>query len=768
MRYTKRPAVLLSFTYLLALGISHWLSAQGISLWLLALFAAVFFFVYIVCFDGKRHLLLCTVIAFAIAFAGLQMHGVAKERALWEDLRGTTVSVCGTVDKVTYISDGISYMTATITELDGRRISSGVSLSVEGGAVLSAFDTFSGTATVLTREESSGYLEENGNYCRANGIVCELALHAEDLVRCESPFSLRGTFADLRTRLCALLARYVDYDTLSFLSGLVLGDRDAISETVARDFRRTGTSHMLAVSGTHLSVMIAALGLLCKRLRVRRSVSIILLLVSAGMIVGITGFSLSVLRAALMWGIGSLAYVFGGKRDVYSALALAPAILCAWDVYAMYDIGLQMSVLCTLGILVLGVPTDKWLAAHLPRRRACVYLRAVVLIPLALTVSATVFTLPIALFSYGEISLMAPLANLLLTPPATFLLLATPILLLLGCLPVQLPARLLGLLISAVTKLTLQIAACLSSLPNSLLGIRYIFTPFVLFAAFLLAYLLYRRRRSVLVLYGAFLFGAVLFLSCHGIYHALYRDRVTVIYRAQNENESIGILSDGGAVLIDISNGANGANYRAWQALCDRQVTELDALVLTHYDRKHDAMLAYLCKRAVVRTIYMPKPTSAKDMEIYSAIRGAASLYNSTCIEYDPSEDGLQLGEICITVSETAYLSRSEVPLTVLSVEIGAQRLSYISSAAWESTEEDVRAALQQTLSDTQYLICGGHSPKIKTPYGMRKEQIPYRTVCVPSRADAALFAHTAETLVLTEDTESMIFDLWLHCVDEE
>lgn len=754
MGYTKRPAVLLTIAYISALGVGHLLCDHSLSLWLLAAFGGVFLFLYMVLFDGRKHLFLSALIVAAVIYAGVQCHNENQEYLKWNALRGDTVKVEGTVENVTYASDSISYVLARISSVEGERTSVALSLSLTGGVRLSQGEAFSGVVHVLPLEESSRYLLQNSSYYRAEGIVGEAELEEEGFVSHGIPLSIRGAFEALRTRLSALLSYHIPYDELSFLSGMVFGDREAIEPSVARDFRRTGTSHLLAVSGSHLSVMIAALYYLCTKLRVRRVPTVIILSLTVAFVVCLTGFPLSVVRAALMWGVGAFAFFFGGRRDGYSALAISVLIICACDMRAIYDIGLQMSVLSTLGILVLGIPTDKWLALHMPKDRASRFARNYLFMPTVLTVTSTIFTLPTVFFSMGEISLVAPLANLLLAIPCAVLLIATPILLLLLCLPIQAPAAFLAYTITVLTRLCLFITRILSQLPDMLFGIKYPFTPIIILLSCAFAWLFYRKKRSALVIYAAFLVGGCLFMVCHGVRSAIYHEQVTLVYQMQGRNESIGIVEGRDAVLVDISNGAKGAAYDAYRILSEKQITELDALILTHYDRKHDAMIASLCEQTVIRNLYLPKPKSDKDMEIYLAICGADYAHDAVCHVYDPSLEELHFGNARIIPMEKEHLSRSAVPITVFSVDAFDERVTYASAAAWERRIDDFQAAFDEILAHTEYLICGGHGPTVKTKFGARNEVLPYRFVSIPLHEARALLSHTAEQMVIAEDTK--------------
>ena len=252
----------------------------------------------------------------------------------------------------------------------------------------------------------------------------------------------------------------------------------------------------------------------------------------------------------------------------------------------------------------------------------------------------------------------------------------------------------------------------------------------------------------------SFFVSAALFVLCTQVYYTIHCDRVTAVYQMHGQNESVGLIQGENAVLIDISNGASSAMREMWQTVSDRQITELEAVILTHYDRKHDGMLADLCAQTVVRNLYLPKPKTDKDMEIYSMIRDAQYTHYTACHMYDPIYEELHFGSAEILLSETEYLSRSAVPITIISVDVGTERLSYVSAAAWETTEGETRIRLEQILCNTDYLICGNHGPKVKRAYGMRIDSAPYPFVSIPLREYVELFSHAANARVTAQDVE--------------
>ena len=197
--------------------------------------------------------------------------------------------------------------------------------------------------------------------------------------------------------------------------GLTIGDTSDLDERFLGLFRRAGLSHLLAVSGSNVAVVLASVGFL-----LRRSTLITRLLLAAGalsLFVLIVGPEPSVLRAATMGGIGLAALAWGKRPEPLQALGLTLAVLLLMRPGLLYSVGLHLSAAATAGIVLWAEPLARRLRV-LPR-------------PLALALGATLAraaaVAPIVLGVFGEASLVAPLANILAfpaVPPATVLGLA--------------------------------------------------------------------------------------------------------------------------------------------------------------------------------------------------------------------------------------------------------------------------------------------------------------------------------------------------------
>ncbi|WP_242530276.1 ComEC/Rec2 family competence protein [Nocardioides aromaticivorans] len=199
---------------------------------------------------------------------------------------------------------------------------------------------------------------------------------------------------------------------------LVDGDDAALPDEVEADFRTTGLTHLTAVSGTNLTLVVGALLLVARFVGVRGRWSVLVGLA------GIVGFVLlartepSVLRAAAMGTVGLFAFGPDGRRRGLRALGVALVALVLVDPTLATSAGFALSVLATGGIVLLGPPLTEALARWLPRGLA-----EAVAVPTAAQLACT----PVVAVLSGQVSLVAVLANLLAGPavgPATVLGLA--------------------------------------------------------------------------------------------------------------------------------------------------------------------------------------------------------------------------------------------------------------------------------------------------------------------------------------------------------
>ena len=230
------------------------------------------------------------------------------------------------------------------------------------------------------------------------------------------PWTLRGA---ARVRAAVRRAAAGGPDQASALvPALVTGDDQGLSDALEDDFRTAGLTHLTAVSGTNLTLVLASLMLIARWCGVRARARVLVGLC------GVAGFVLlarpepSVLRAAAMGTVALLGLGTGGRAAGVRALGVAVLVLLVVDPWLAVSPGFALSTLATAGILFGAPPFRSALAGWLPPAAA-----EAVAVPLAAQLACT----PLVAVLSGQVSIVALVANLLAAPavgPATVLGLA--------------------------------------------------------------------------------------------------------------------------------------------------------------------------------------------------------------------------------------------------------------------------------------------------------------------------------------------------------
>lgn len=192
-------------------------------------------------------------------------------------------------------------------------------------------------------------------------------------------------------------------------SAMAIGLRDQLAKDVSDDFRTAGLSHVVAISGWHIALLAGLVSGLFGWLSRRRRSLLVLLAVCAYAV--LAGASPSVLRAAVMVSVAILARESGRRGSAVAALSLTVVAMLLVEPTTIGEVGFQLSATATAGLLAWAGPLRRWLGGHLPAQLPGWLLETV-----AVSLAAQAATMPLVLLTFGRLSLVAPLANLLVAP----------------------------------------------------------------------------------------------------------------------------------------------------------------------------------------------------------------------------------------------------------------------------------------------------------------------------------------------------------------
>ncbi len=250
---------------------------------------------------------------------------------------------------------------------------------------------------------------------------------------------LLATALAWRRALAASLRAQIPEPQSALAEGIFLGVRTGIPRDLRDDFQRTGTTHILAISGENLGVVVGLLLLLGSRFTGRRSWAFVLAATA-----GLWGYSLlvglppSVARAAIMFTLALVASALGREPYALGGLAFAAAAMTLWDPIVLQDAGFQLSFAAMSGLLLLGPPLRRVLQPRLTPRSGPAILRALgrgASEGIAATLGATAGTLPVSALTFGQVTALALPATLFALPPMAPLLPIAAASAVLGMLP---------------------------------------------------------------------------------------------------------------------------------------------------------------------------------------------------------------------------------------------------------------------------------------------------------------------------------------------
>lgn len=355
---------------------------------------------------GWFELLLTVMFCMGAGFCLISIKQYRFERA-FEAVNDDPVQIKGFVsDLPSY--DGKYRYELSVDELNGNEIKPiKVELVSEGALFPELYDRVEGEVRLYPAE-------------RLSGAVAAYATRTKEGELKFTPSSKRDVNYYLclaRKKLIGRLDSMYTGDTLGFVKGVLLGDATGLSEQAQLKFSKCGLTHVIVVSGMHLTVLsgfiLNALQLLSGRSR-RRCALFAMLPIFA--FVALIGFTPSVLRAGIAMLIHLTAIILREDIDCLTSLAWAVILLAVIDPTVVTSAGFLLSVFAVIGIEIVGQRIIKWARDGYWRRRKrkLPKLSDALVSAVATTFGATVMTLPLSMIYFPRVSTVALPANLII------------------------------------------------------------------------------------------------------------------------------------------------------------------------------------------------------------------------------------------------------------------------------------------------------------------------------------------------------------------
>lgn len=313
---------------------------------------------------------------------------------------------------------GNTYYQAKVLSIDGVETDLHVRLTFNTNPDAEPYDMVEGDFTFyLPGYTAEEYLEAN----KAKGIYLGAypAFGADETVisvdEADKPFMYKiGT---LRSEIKNSLYRVMPNEYGALANALLLGDKSNLTDETLRDFQNSGITHIICVSGFHLSLWANFILTFLKKLGVNIKVSSLFAIVGVVFFMFISGLTASVLRSGIMTVVYLLGNMLSRKRDSLNSLGFALFVLAFYNPMILTGISLQLSALSTLGIIVYNETLSPKITEFCSkiRNEELSKIADKILQALCVTASAVAFIQPVALKVQGGFNFLVFASNLLVT-----------------------------------------------------------------------------------------------------------------------------------------------------------------------------------------------------------------------------------------------------------------------------------------------------------------------------------------------------------------
>ncbi len=430
-------------------------------------------------------------------------------------------------------------------------------------------------------------------------------------------FDLYSTIYSFRNSIQSKIS-FGSKDTKGLLKAVCFGDKSEIESNLYYSLKRTGLSHVMAVSGLHLSFAVAFFGFLFLLFGIDYRIRYIIGIFIALFFTFAVGFPASCTRACVMLVIFSIGMALNWFSDSLTSLSLAMFIILLVNPFSVRDIGFLLSISATAGIITLQSPIENFLFPKKlgkDHRVIEVYRKFTGVISCSL--AAMIATLPITILVFGSVSVVAPIVNALLIFPFELLFMLGILMIVFGWIPFVGVA--IGTCCDVLYWVIKKVATFFGEFEFASIG--FLDSRVILFCilfAFVLDVSLYfflrYQKRTFILLFSLFLCFAFLFNGLYSVFHLNEDLKIAFVDVGQGDCT---ILSKGGrAVVIDYG-GSSDKRYNLISYLKEHNITTVDQLMFTHLHNDHTNGVFTLAKNSHIENLlYPPFESDSKSLTI--------------------------------------------------------------------------------------------------------------------------------------------------------
>ena len=542
----------------------------------------------------------------------------------------------------------------------------------------------------------------------------------------------------------SIIQRCMNDTNANVAISMIYGDRTDLEESIKEDFETIGVSHLMSVSGTHITSFMVIINILITgkrketRIRSRRNKDknkrkIIFITKGIVQIFSIliyrvfTGFSVSAMRAGIMLIISIIYDMLNKTKNKYMGLIIALVVILFISPYSIFSVGMQLSFLASLGIIVFWKDVSKILCkvTHNIQNKILKKIAEYILENVAITVSVQLMIIPIQMESFNRIPFPIIIPNLIL-----------------GL--ISIPIRILGtsaIMLSFIPAISSKIFLITEVFVKLLIktvnifrkvsfGINVVSMPiifFVLYYLFVFILAIYFKLKNVvgksknnnikfnlnrLIKYvkTTIILLVICVIACIIVINFYTVDISKYVYFFNVEQGDMSYIKYGkDGIIVDIGSMREGLAFNTISNYFrSNNITKVDAIVISHMHKDHiNGLESFLKKYKVGQVIYAkPKETSKSYIEFFKLLDKYGVTKNQV-----KAGDIITIGEIRIDIlhPDNKYINSDDEENTnslVCKVTVNNKELLYMGDG---STETEEKLLKQNCNMDNIYVLKVGH-----------------------------------------------------------
>lgn len=379
----------------------------------------------------------------------------------------------------------------------------------------------------------------------------------------------------------------------NLLLAILLGDKDKLSEDIQESFKTSNLSHMLAVSGAHVSYIILGLTYVLQNSIIGKKNGKIVCIIFLLVFMAITNFTPSVTRACIMAVLTLFSGIIYRKSDVYTNISVAALITLIFNPYNLLDLGFQLSYGGTIGIIIF----IKRIQEKKSNSKVINYIKQMALV----SIYANIIIIPIMMYHFNTVSFTFIISNIMASPILGIIVI-TGFLFIITSITVKPLTSLIAIFIKPILSILIKISQICSKLPfsNILVETPYMFNVISYYAIIL--YCIKSKKNNKCKIIICLLI--VLILINFIIYIFPQKLRIFFIDVGQGDSTLI-ITPDKKTVLID---GGGSDSFDVGEKvllpyLLDRRILKVDYVLISHFDTDHCGGILTIMEKVKVKNI---------------------------------------------------------------------------------------------------------------------------------------------------------------------